>query len=91
MDYREREDNAVVELDKAISNFVNGFGYSRVSQLAEHMVNDHPTLQQSKMRLFVAFVREMAKVNPDGRNEASVKLAKGLVKEWGDGPALPTI
>jgi len=75
-----------------ISSYVNGFGMSRPQELAEAMGNDHPTLQQGKMRLFVAFVREMAKIEyPDARNEASVELAKKLVKEWGDGPYLPLI
>ena len=82
----------VEDLASQISNYVNGFGMSRPERLAEVMVKDHPTLQQGKMRLFVAFVREMAKIEyPDARNEASVDLAKKLVKEWGDGPYLPLI
>lgn len=89
MDYDEETE----ALDKAISNYVNGFGMHRLNKLAELMTNDHPTLQQGKMRLFVAFVREMAKKQyTDARNENSVALAKKLVKDWGEyGPALPTI
>jgi len=85
-------DEATVNLANDISNYVNRYGTSGSLYLAELMARDHRTLQQAKMRLFVFFVREMAKEEfPDARNEASVKLAKGLVKEWGDGPALPAI
>lgn len=87
-------DKEIEEMATAISNFVNRHGnYSNLMHLAELMVNDHPTLQQAKMRLFVAFVREMAKrpYVEDARNEASVKLAQGLVTQWGDGPSLPFI
>jgi len=81
------------EMAKAISQFVNRYGGSAsIKALAEEMANDHPTLQQGTMRLFVAFVRAMAaKEYSDGRNEASVNLAKQLVNEWGDGPYLPLV
>jgi hypothetical protein len=85
------------EAAQAISNFINRHGSSvSVGYVAELMANDHPTLQQGIMRMFVAFVREMAKKEySDARNEASVNLAKTLVDEWGpgpyDGPHLPRI
>jgi hypothetical protein len=86
------EDERTANLARQISDYVNGFGMGRSQALAEAMVNDHPTLQQGKMRLVVAFIREMAKIQyTDARNEASVELAKKLVKEWGDGPHLPLI
>jgi hypothetical protein len=79
------------ETADAISHYVNSSS-SGSKKLAEIMVIDHPTLQQGKMRLFVEFVRQMAKIEfTDARNEASVKLAKSLVEQWGDGPYLPYI
>ena len=85
-------DQVTVQLDKDISNFVNRYGTDGSIYLAELMANDHPTLQQAKMRLFVWFVRDMArKQYTDARNEASVNLAIQLVNDWGDGPSLPLI
>ena len=83
----------VKALAEHISSFINRHGnYSNLMWLAELMTQDHPTLQQGKMRMFVAFVREMAKLPyADTRNQASHDLAKGLVAQWGDGPALPLI
>jgi hypothetical protein len=87
------ESDRVAELAKQISDFVNGFGMGRSQALAVEMVRDHPTLQQGKMRLFVAFVREMAKIEyTDARNENSVALAKLIVKTIDDSNiGLPTI
>jgi len=86
-------DQVYQELADQISTFVNRHGSNRGCQgVAEKMVQDHPTLQQAKMRLFVAYVKELAKLPyADARNQASVDLAKSLVAQWGDGPALPTI
>ena len=39
------------ELAQEISRFVNGASITQMEQLAELMANDHPTLQQSKMKL----------------------------------------
>jgi hypothetical protein len=81
------------EMAMAISNYANSHGGSSFEKVGAAMANDHPTLQQGMMRLFVAFVREMAKKPyADLRNQASVDLAKGLVKEWGEyGPYLPFV
>ena len=49
--------------------------------MAERMADDHPTLQQNYMRFFMLFCEEMAKKTyTDARNEASVKMAKEIVK-----------
>jgi hypothetical protein len=80
------------ETAKAVSDFVNRHGSAAMRNVAEIMANDHPTLQQGVMRLFVQYVNVMAtKEYTDARNEASVNLAKKLVDEWGDGPYLPLI
>lgn len=84
------------QLAKDLSTWVNKFD-SRPEReaLAKEMANDHPTLQQAKMRVFMAFVQEMAsKEYFDARNEASVKLARQIIALWdGDpyGPPLPLI
>ena len=65
--------------EDVVESMVNDCGF-RDKELAEKMANDHPTLQQSFMRMVVAFIRKMAeKTYYDGRNEKSVLLAKKLL------------
>jgi hypothetical protein len=72
---------SVEELAEALSNFVNGASSDQAEKLAKLMANDHPTLQQSKMRLACLFIEEMAdKSYVDGRNETSQKTAKAMIK-----------
>lgn len=63
------------------------------SMIGELMANDHPTLQQSAMRMVVGFIKSMAaKTYTDPRNEASVELAKRLLAGiGGDNTYLPLI
>lgn len=71
------------QLAEEISNYVNGASSSEVKRLAELMSQDHPTLQQSKMRLACAFIEQMAnKPHVDGRNETSQKTAKAMIKGY---------
>ena len=50
------------------------------NKIGMELANDHPTLQQSAMRMVVGFLQAMkAKSYADGRNEASVELAKKLL------------
>jgi hypothetical protein len=68
------------ELAKEISNFVNGASSNEVEQLVELMAHDHPTLQQSKMRLACLFIEQMAnKSYTDARNEQSKKTAIAMI------------
>ena len=70
----------VKELAEAISRFVNSSSLDKIEQLAKEMANDHPTLQQNKMRLACAFIEEMAnKQHTDARNESSKKIAKQMI------------
>lgn len=63
---------------KAVSSMVNDTCFDE-KHLAKAMSQDHSTIQQSYMRLFKAFVGEMAKKGlSDGRNQASVMLAKEI-------------
>ena len=69
------------KLAEQISRFVNGASTKEVEELAKLMSNDHPTLQQSKMRLACLYVEEMAnKTRVDARNESSKKLAENMIK-----------
>lgn len=67
------------EVANAVLDFVNNFGFD-ADTFAKTIAQGHKTLQQSTMRLFIATIREMAEVRPDGRNEATVALAKKIMK-----------
>jgi len=76
---------------KQVEKMVNDFGF-QYEELAKSMANDHPTLQQSFMRMVVQFIEKMAdKQYYDGRNEASVKLAKKLKPIIEENRGLPCI
>ena len=76
---------------KQVEKMVNDFGFED-EELAKSMANDHPTLQQSFMRMVVKFIEKMAdKSYYDGRNEASVKLAKELKPIIDENRGLPCI
>ena len=74
-----------------IDGFVNDFGFAD-DLVAETMANNHPTLQQSFMRLCVKFIKKMSeKQYYDGRNEAAVKMAKQMIEPLGDAIGLPCV
>jgi len=76
---------------KQVEKMVNDFGFQD-EELAKSMANDHPTMQQSFMRMVVQFIEKMAdKSYYDGRNEASVKLAKKLKPIIEENRGLPCI
>jgi hypothetical protein len=71
------------ELAREISNFVNGASITEVDRLAELMSQDHPTLQQSTMRLVCLFVEQMAnKSYTDLRNEQSKQTAIAMIEGY---------
>ena len=76
---------------KQVEKMVNDFGFQD-EELAKEMANDHPTLQQSFMRMVCLFIHEMAqKKHFDDRNKGSVSLAKELdpiIKEKGYLPCI---
>jgi len=82
-----------------IRDAVSMFNSHSVSELAEALANEHPTLQQNVMRFAIEFIAEMAtKQGNDLRNIESVKLARKIrnyVFEEHDGkfytPPLPFI
>lgn len=63
---------------KEVEKMVNDFGFQD-DELAKAMATDHPTLQQSFMRMVTKFIGKMAeKQYYDDRNKSSVELAKKL-------------
>lgn len=67
-----------------VDRMVNDFGFDYKS-LAEKMANNHPTLQQSFMRLCANFIMRMAeKSYYDARNKASVQYAKSIMDNVGE-------
>lgn len=77
------------ELANAVLLFVNCYGFDEAT-FAKTIASDHKTLQQSTMHLFIATIREMAKVSPDDRNAQTVELAKKIV-EIAEDYSLPLI
>lgn len=76
----------------AVMLFVNDFSYD-YKTFTREICKDHPTLQQSVMRLFVELSKEMAKKSPevvDERNERAVELAKRIA-EIAENHPLPLI
>ena len=72
------------KLANDILDFVNVYRCDEKT-FAQTICRGHKTLQQSTMRLFVATIREMAKVAPDDRNAATVELAQiisGIADEY---------
>lgn len=75
----------------AISDWVNNFGFPD-DEIAKKMATDHPTLQQSFMRLCLKFIKEMSeKTYYDGRNKASVEKAKKIMEALDGNIWLPLI
>lgn len=76
---------------KQVEKMVNDFGFQD-EELAKERAKDHPTLQQSFMRMVCLFIHEMAqKEHFDDRNKGSVSLAKELdpiIKEKGYLPCI---
>ena len=75
-----------------IMDAVNTIGF-KPQKFAESMCCQHRTLQQSAFRAFLAWTRELADLeNYDARNEASVLLARELVKTMDEkGDTLPFV
>lgn len=56
-------------------------GPNTMEECMEFLIQrEHPTNQQTIMRFFMRFVEGMAGKRGDGRNEASIALAKEIMK-----------
>ena len=81
------------EITKAMSIYAANFG-CKDKMFAKYLADDHPTIQQSFVRLFVAFLREMAnKKYTDDRNKRAVNAAKIMINALDEAQAgyLPLI
>lgn len=79
-EYEAKAEKEVREFAETFSRFANRLGRCNKGAV-KALANDHPTLQQNVMRFFLEFCQEMAqKPYSDARNEASVELAKKIVK-----------
>ena len=76
-----------------MSRFVNTYGTEKHKQFVYELAHDHPTLQQSMVRLVVEYLRAIAKNPPNGRNEAAVRAAKIMTEALDEAgaSALPLI
>lgn len=87
------------EMAEMLDEFVNAHGKSQIDDFTVQVtMRTHRTLQQGIMRLFIATIEAWANLAEkpgffDGRNEATVKLAKKMIDATGDkyDRLLPTI
>jgi hypothetical protein len=93
-----RDTSDITELAEAISKFVNSHSAADVYILGVALTNDHRTLVQKKMGIFMGFAQTMrdlqAAGHTDGRNEMTGKLCTELCDtcpNLGDFKALPCI
>ena len=84
-----------VEGGVIVSDLLNSTSCSNMEQMVQYLTSEknHRTLQQNYMRMIVLSIKEFAnKEFYDGRNEASVMLAKKLAKVLDEeGDYLPLI
>lgn len=87
-----REDNVNDFKARNISDIINDCSLDE-AYIAKKLANEHPTLQQNFMRICRNFIKMMAeKTYYDGRNEASVEMAKKIVENWEENePSLPFV
>ena len=79
------------ELANSVSRFVNVFTPD-TKGFTEAILNDHPTLQQSTIRLCFELIHAMSRQKyMDQRNEKSVSTCKLIIKLCGDEMGLPFI
>jgi len=88
--YKEWQDRHSFYEDM-VSSMVNDCGFDD-DGIATKMANEHPTLQQSFMRMCRKFIEKMAqKTYWDGRNEHSVRMAKRMLEAIKEESCLPFI
>lgn len=83
--------NMEKEASQKISDAINHFG--NLKEMAEILANDHPTLQQSFMRLALHFIEMEATKEYIGdlRNKATIQLSKEMWEQFKDKAFLPYI
>ena len=65
---------------KTIDTMINNMGFN-AREVATKLAHNHPTLQQTFMRLVTEFIRaEAQNTGVDGRNEATALACRKLIK-----------
>jgi len=83
-DYEAKEKKMVKDAVNNLSNFVNKFG-APDKKFAQEVMNEHRTLQQSMMRLFLATIEEWSKQTQyDLRNEDTIRISKKIMSVMED-------
>lgn len=89
---RPEQQTKVDAIATEISRLVNETSRRTGQALGRRMAEDHPTLVQSKMAMFLAFVVAVAEQDAnDPRIAASVALARSIQALDGQVKTLPTI
>lgn len=79
--YDEQREKAAKEAQSKVADAINHMGLD-IDQVARLYMTEHRTGQQTFMRVAWRIIQEFAKQDHwDGRNEATIKLAKFLVNE----------
>lgn len=73
-------EEAIKENVQMIDDIVNSFMPSEQEETGRQVAKLHPTLQQSFMRLVLAFLNQIANNPADARNAASVELAMAMLE-----------
>lgn len=70
------------QLTDKLTDFVNNYNPDNGKLFIEAFEREHRTLQQSSFRLILELIEHMANgdYQTDGRNEASKKIAKSIMK-----------
>ena len=79
------------EFAELFSNFCNDSRRDPKKAAIAKMLREHRTIQQNMMRFCMLFIEGMATNGHDGRNEASVELAKAIMEIESRKRALPYI
>ncbi len=80
MDRQKEPSVRTTDLVKQLSRFVNSYNKEDQEDFVQLILRDHPTLQQSMIRLMLMTIEAMAeKQHVDGRNEASKLTCQQVV------------
>lgn len=81
MDNQKKPSERTVELVKQLSRFVNSYDREDQKDFVKLVLRDHPTLQQSMIRLMLMTIEAMAeKEHVDGRNASSKLTCQQVVE-----------
>lgn len=88
--YKQGQESAK-QFEREVVNIMSNTAHAQ--GFIEYLVNNHPTLQQKVMEIFMTYIYEIAeKPWSDARNEESVKRAKIIKETLGEyGNSFPLI